>query len=488
MKRTNPFFSPLGLGMTFIVLFGLGLSIWRERGLAFSPGALSAQNRPGSAKQGFTSHADFEQQCRYCHEPLRLSMDDSCLQCHTEIADQLSGQEGIHGLIKNLPRCAVCHPDHRGRDYDMLQAASAGFEHSLTGFSLIKHQIGYDAAPLECAACHTGQNYAQVANNVCSDCHAAEAGDWMSIHQRDYGQDCLACHDGLDSMLTFDHQSTAFPLEGQHVGIACAACHMDSQMTGLALQCEGCHQEPALHQGLFEPSCAGCHSPQGWIPAILDGVAFDHALDTGFYLTQHQLDYSGAPITCVTCHPAGLEAFDLATCTQCHEGHDPAFMLEHTTNFGPACLDCHDGTDRMKDFDHARFFVLDGRHADLACGDCHADQIFAGTPTECFECHAEPEIHRGVFGLVCQDCHTTSAWTPASLKVHDFPLGHGLEGGQVSECATCHPSNYITYTCFGCHEHQPGEMRQEHDEVSFASTPFESCATCHPAGEKGEDD
>jgi hypothetical protein len=160
-------------------------------------------------------------------------------------------------------------------------------------------------------------------------------------------------------------------------------------------------------------------------------------------------------------------------------------MEEHRTQFGQDCLACHDGLDRMSDFDHDRFFILDGKHAETSCENCHLDQIFSGTPSMCMDCHDEPEIHRGYFGLQCENCHTNSAWSPAKMSDHDFPLDHGEEG--LVACEVCHTTRYTEYTCYGCHEHQPGEILEEHLDEEISQAELVDCVACHPNGFKDED-
>jgi hypothetical protein len=100
------------------------------------------------------------------------------------------------------------------------------------------------------------------------------------------------------------------------------------------------------------------------------------------------------------------------------------------------------------------------------------------------DCHAEPEIHAGFFGLHCQLCHTTSAWSPAQLRDHRFPLDHGGQG--EVDCQTCHPTVYSEYTCYGCHEHEPGKTEEEHREERISLEELQQCATCHPTGQEDE--
>lgn len=66
--------------------------------------------------------------------------------------------------------------------------------------------------------------------------------------------------------------------------------------------------------------------------------------------------------------------------------------------------------------------------------------------------------------------------------MHDFPLDHGGQG-EVA-CETCHSASYTQYTCYGCHEHQPEEIRQEHSEENIDLEALQSCAECHPDGRK----
>lgn len=109
----------------------------------------------------------------------------------------------------------------------------------------------------------------------------------------------------------------------------------------------------------------------------------------------------------------------------------------------------------------------------------------AGDPHQCVSCHEEPAIHAQAFGINCARCHNTTTWTPAVLTRHDFLLDHGGEG--EVDCKTCHPSNYVTYDCYGCHEdHQPDEMQEAHLAENIPA--FENCASCHPTGAEGEAD
>ena len=168
-------------------------------------------------------------------------------------------------------------------------------------------------------------------------------------------------------------------------------------------------------------------------------------------------------------------------------------MTQHIQERGAKCVNCHNGAGNMKDFDHNRVFVLDGQHAAVQCLTCHVEEKFRGTPKECAGCHQEPQIHAGLFGVDCAACHTTTAWAPAMLTQHTFPLDHGRRspsGGEQGEitCATCHTNSYVTYTCYGCHEHDPAEIQRTHAQEDIAGERLNECAACHAAGHKEEGD
>jgi len=471
--------------------------------MLFSPGRLSAKSLPGISYEGFSTHAEFEMECSRCHAPLSTTQDKLCIDCHTEVSEQIARQEGIHGKINQVNRCGNCHPEHHGRKFDPSLAAQPRFNHTVTDFDLLWHQVDYDMSPMECVDCHKSGMPDTMTEEQCVLCHQTHDIDFMLHHLEDYGTDCLDCHDGTDQMTRVDHSQTSFPLEGKHASLACAECHsQDAQRPGQAnevqevslitfkatpQECSGCHAEPQSHAGVFKSSCEDCHQPDGWTPATLNGKTFDHTTLTGFSLQRHAVDYSQKPITCTSCHSSDFTQFDLQTCVTCHSSgpDDPggkrnAFIQEHQAQFGTACLDCHDGVDRFSDFDHSRIFPLDGKHAEIQCDACHQNKVFKDTPVECVGCHAEPEIHKGFFGLDCQYCHSTQAWAPAALREHVFPLDHGGKG--EVPCKTCHVETYADYTCYGCHDHQPDSITKKHVEEGISLEELPACAECHPDG------
>jgi hypothetical protein len=499
MRRKNPLYSLSGMLLTVVFISGLAWSLWDKGGLAFNPGPLTALNRSGMLLNGYRSHADLESECSRCHQPLTSNQTPLCLDCHTTVQDQIRTDEELHGKISTggsgipIEKCYACHSDHQGRDFSPAKAALNYFEHDVTVFSLIRHQVDFDASPLDCEACHAdwAGSDAEI-NTKCDSCHATRDQDFMNTHRDEFGTACTDCHDGVDRMVDFDHQQTSFPLTGGHSHVQCTACHVEAtnlmRFEGISGRCADCHTEPALHAGLFSSNCEDCHTALAWSPAVLDGAIFDHAAQTRFSLARHLQDYDGIPFSCKSCHTQDLASMPAETCIDCHRNHDTSFMEEHLVQFGGGCLECHDGVDRMRNFDHNLVFPLDGRHAQIECQACHGSPPqpvrYAGTPTACADCHAEPEIHAGVFGLECQNCHHTDAWIPALLQNHSFPLDHGEQG--MLACQVCHPTAYVEYTCYGCHEHDPLETLSKHLEEGISEDELPNCTSCHPTGREDE--
>ena len=273
----------------------------------------------------------------------------------------------------------------------------------------------------------------------------------------------------------------------------CGQCH--APWRGISAdRCENCHTSVAdervsntgLHGALNDVGrCQKCHTDHQGRDAgiiLLDLTSFEHDKITDFSLDRHQRDFDDSSITCQDCHLNGRFVVASVDCIQCHSSGEPLFTTDHIEFFGDSCLACHDGRDTMANFDHQEVFALVGAHDQLECAACHRQQIFAGTPRECIDCHEEPPVHFGLFGTDCARCHTTDAWRPAQLTQHTFPLDHGGEG--KIECQTCHAVTYAEYTCYNCHAHDPADIREEHvDEGIFE---FDDCVDCHPTGLEDE--
>ncbi len=272
MKRQHPFLSTFGFLITGLLLAVLGILLWRSGGLAFSPGRLSAKSRPGLVLKGYSSHVAFEGDCSLCHQPLKAAQATLCLDCHNSVAIEIRQKKGTHSLIEPVEQCFECHTDHHGENFDPLLASFATFDHSRTRFSLARHQVNYDTSPMECRACHQADAGFTTSDTTCALCHATKDLAFVVEHSHEFGEDCTDCHDGQDQMADFDHQSTAFPLEGKHASLHCTDCHdlqkaSDGLKTGEAApislfagasqECVQCHNDDDAHPGLCRlPSAA----------------------------------------------------------------------------------------------------------------------------------------------------------------------------------------------------------------------------------------
>ncbi len=383
--------------------------------------------------------------CIQCHaNNVYKGTPQTCVDCH-EKDDQHKGQFGAD--------CGACHKT------DAWQGAT--FDHSVSAFPLTgKH------TQADCIQCHANNVY-KGTPQTCVDCHEKD-----DQHKGQFGADCGACHK-TDTWqgATFDHSVSAFPLTGKHTQVDCIQCHANNVYKGTPQTCVDCHEKDDQHKGQFGADCGACHKTDTW-----QGATFDHSV-SAFPLTGKHTQ-----VDCVQCHANNVYKGTPQTCVDCHEKDD-----QHKGQFGADCGACHK-TDTWQGatFDHSvSDFPLTGKHTQADCIQCHANNVYKGTPQTCVDCHQDPAYHLAVFGTACADCHTADAWRPARYdRPHAFPYDHGESG--VSPCKTCHPAQATAYTCYGCHEHTETQIADKHREEGIAD--FASCAKCHSTGQKEEGD
>ncbi len=101
----------------------------------------------------------------------------------------------------------------------------------------------------------------------------------------------------------------------------------------------------------------------------------------------------------------------------------------------------------------------------------------------CTSCHAKPKnnFHQQIQSD-CQQCHSVNQWQPSTFHHDPFFL---LDGDHNAACATCHVDNDLShYTCFGCHEHTPANIRTEHAEEGIHN--IDNCVQCHRSADDKE--
>ncbi len=321
-------------------------------------------------------------------------------------------------------------------------------------------------------------------------------------------QDCARCHSEHNgrqfplltwqpSQQAFDHAQTGYSLLGKHAGVACASCHQPQRILeseraalrikdlrrsflGLSKQCATCHQDP--HRGQLGAACANCHTFDDWKSA----KAFDHSK------TQFPLTGKHEAVACAKCHaavpgrPAQYKGLKFDTCSSCHA--DP-----HRGSFRQTCSSCHVTAGWKQVLPAGRFehsqtkFPLLGKHADVACTQCHAGADFKKPMAfaRCSDCH-RPDPHSGQFKQradagECSACHTLNGFKPARFGLEEhaatrFPL---LEKHAGVACAKCHlPKGVATLfkvkfgACVDCHA--------DVHKAQFAGPPHQNqCERCH---------
>lgn len=479
--------------LTILIIVGFAVA---SGGMLFSPGSLNAQ--PGVPLGNVTSHAEIGGQCKLCHAPFwgNTSMADNCLECHTDIADQLLTRAPLHGTLYTISPnllCQNCHPDHRGSEAALTDLSRVGFSHNTFGFLLTAHKVKSDGSPFDCKDCHA-LGYVSYDQQNCSSCHARINLKFEGIHVQDFGNDCLACHDGVDTYnKNFDHNKVSFQLTGNHAQILCGACHLNDRtpadLKSTPQDCISCHSPSDVHWGRLGADCGSCHGTNGWTSA-----AFDHNL-AAFRLTGKHTS-----IGCTDCHVNHILQGTPTACVSCHEKTDV-----HQGRLGTDCGSCHSTYAwTPAAFDHnLAVFKLTGKHITTPCQDCHVNQVLQGTPVDCYACHAVQDKHNGQYGTSCGLCHSTTAWLPATVdhSRFGFPLtgahavinclqchSGGSFGGLSTACAACHaePAGHYGTDCAQCHSTSNWNATFNHPNACGEGGCLHhhgaTCANCHPSG------
>ncbi len=200
---------------------------------------------------------------------------------------------------------------------------------------------------------------------------------------------------------------------------------------------------------------------------------------------------------CAACHAAPWSSRTMADrCNACHA--DVAAQIQGNSGIhgglvgamsAPSCRACHSehrGANGAltANFNHNSLpFKLTGAHVNVACNLCHVNaaslQDLRNTPQDCYSCHKTNDKHGGTFGQLCGQCHSTTTWANATFNHTVFPVNHG-SNQQVATCATCHPTNFSTYTCLGCHFHTAASVQSDHEGQSLSA--LMDCIRCHPGG------
>ncbi len=482
---------------------------------------LPAQISPGPLAKAHQSLSGVGQ-CTSCHKFATAGGGLKCLECHTEIKQRLTTNQGFHAVVVKRDNpdkdCARCHSDHNGENFQMIrwEPSKEKFDHNQTGYVLEgKH------AAIRCEDCHKAANiqpdwrklikdkdlnrsYLGL-SRACLSCH-------KDFHQGQLSKDCQSCHNTTDwkDVSHFNHANTRYPLTGLHVKVACAKCHLSTgpnltaKYTGLKFAtCDACHADP--HHGEFQKGCSSCHTTAGWKQLSAAGLSsqFDHSKTNFPLLGKHRT------VDCAACHRSGnfKEPIPYKLCSDCHKP-DPHSGQFAQRKDGGKCESCHtlDGwkpsTFTVKDHATSKY-PLEGAHAKVECAQCH---IPAGVATKykikfalCTDCHKDE--HDGQFAAAptanrCESCHTVKTFAPSTFtlakhKQTKFPLE---DAHLAVPCADCHaakkgspkssaPFHFKDLSCTTCHEDvHHGEFKAQMTK-KLPDGRVAGCEACHSVKE-----
>lgn len=258
----------------------------------------------------------------------------------------------------------------------------------------------------------------------------------------------------------------------------CTKCHKRFDKAAQTQLCQDCHKEvrkdvegkQGFH-GRFKEQreCKECHTEhKGRTENIapINEKTFDHA-QTDFALRGAHANVK--KVECKSCHkPKAKYREAPSTCYACHKKDD-----KHKGRAGESCPDCHTENNWKEiRFDHNKTkYPLRGKHAEVACKECHAEDRYKNTPLDCYSCHKKDDKHKGQEGTHCEECHNERSWkkTPFDHNKSRFPL---LGKHETVECKKCHTTPAFKDTpmdCYSCHK------KDDKHKGSYG----EKCATCH---------
>lgn len=225
--------------------------------------------------------------------------------------------------------------------------------------------------------------------------------------------------------------------------------------------------------------------------------------------------------SCDSCHVDTQGDSQDLLCGSCHtnveqdRGSARGFHGLHPQASTEQCFSCHqehEGRDAdIVQFDTAAFdhsftnLPLVGEHAGVECVNCHVeDSAYRTASAQCSTCHSDDDVHMGVLGTTCSDCHSALGWPEVEFdhSTTMFPLRAAHEQAQ---CVDCHRNQTFVGTplrCASCHrdddvhEGRNGtECASCHNDASWMATDFNhwmvsgfalegrhanaSCQSCH---------
>ncbi len=419
-----------------------------------------------------------------------------CAKCHAKETAKFPAGNGTAVRYAGLKlECNACHKDpHLGQLAPACETC-----HGTSTFKVEKY-----AHPRKKET--TDFFVARHATVACAECHHKETGDFPAgrgtavryalavdcahchedVHHGALGRDCASCHNSViwrTASRAF-HKTAAFTLEGRHLAVPCASCHIKGVLKGTPLGCYDCHwirKPDDRFKTKLGADCQTCHQPIAWT-----AVNWSHAATTGF-----NLDTPHKTLDCEACHKNQVFPGTPTDCYSCHRAdYERVQNPNHVAGGFPTdCTGCHKAsapTWQGATFTHATF-PLAGVHTTQPCAACHVNNVFKGTPRDCFSCHRldyqnskNPPHASQAFPTTCDSCHKFSDpnWLGAGFN-HNTGTTFPLVGVHITTpCTTCHTNNNYTTvptSCYGCHQK---DVTGATSPVSHAGLPT-TCDSCH---------
>ena len=229
---------------------------------------------------------------------------------------------------------------------------------------------------------------------------------------------------------------TGFPLAGVHATQTCARCHTTMPYKTAPTTC-GAATRPTTRSPSTPTRRRGLPDDLRHVPQVrrrgLEARDFNHSTETTFPLAGAHTTRPARPATRTTSTRARP-----ATATRCHKAdyQSSANPGHVAAGFPTTCDTCHKFSDaawKPASFNHstATTFPLAGLHTTQACTACHKNNVYKGTPRDCYSCHitdyqksVNPPHLGGGFPTTCDQCHLFSApaWALGSSGLdHEFP-------------------------------------------------------------------
>lgn len=221
-----------------------------------------------------------------------------------------------------------------------------------------------------------------------------------------------------------------------------------------------------------------------WAPQNTRAAWFESLVMPGEVVAKH----ARVEHECDKCHEPFDKSAQDRLCLACHTdvaadlGGKRGYHGQEPSVQSRACKTCHAehqgrGADIVRlnrgTFEHRRTdFQMRGRHARVACDDCHTPgKRYRDAASQCSSCHARKDPHEGSLGVACDTCHAETAWK--TVRFDHAATAFPLEGKhREARCEGCHKTKRYkptANTCVACHE------RDDKHHGSLGGT----CQSCH---------